>query len=217
MNIKNLQVTGSLFALFCLSSTTFAEKAPLSAEALQDEAQAIVVATIEQIRIESEASTFEQGFGNSDWGIYLTLSVESVEKGQVHNTTLEARCFRIKTRRSLQEYLTPSGHHPIPGIGTRVRAYLERRDGSWDVVLPNGIAVHGDESAKILPDAKEVTQLRSLAYTFVLPLEGWLLVAFVGLLVLTFIGWQRRRRRTLVAKEPQNATGISPAGNGAEN
>ncbi len=202
--MKNVLLAGSLLGLFSLNSTANAEKAPLSAEALQSEAQAIVVVTVEKIRIESEPSTFERGLGNSDWGIYLTLHVETVEKGDVQGESLEVRCFRTKSRRSMQEYLTPSGHHPIPEIGTRVRAYLKRRASSWDVVLPNGIAAHGDgqPSSVVLPDAKQVSKLQSLAYTYILPLEGWLLVVLIGLPVLVCIGWlRRRRRRILLLKE----------------
>lgn len=208
MSIKNLQLVGTLFILLCVSSTAFAEKAPLSAEATQSEAEAIVVATIKNIRIESESSTLEPGFGNSDWGIYLTLSIESVEKGQITVATLEARCFRVKTRRSAQEYLSPSGHHPIPEIGTRVRVYLEERDGSWHIVLPNGIAADrdGQQSSEALPDAKEVTRLRSFAYTFILPLEVWLFIGFIGLAVLAFLGWRwKRRRRMLFANGTNSA------------
>ncbi len=70
------------------TSAAFADKAPLSAEALQTEARAVVVATIEKIRIESEKSIYEPGLGNTDWGIYLTLDIESVEKGDVFSVSI---------------------------------------------------------------------------------------------------------------------------------
>lgn len=196
MNTKNIQLVGTLFILLCVSSTAFAEKAPLSAEALASKAEAIVVATIKNIRIQSEPSTLEPGFGNSDWGIYLALNVESVEKGQVTDENLEARCFRVKTRRSAREYLSPSGHQSIPEIGTRVRVYLEERDGSWHIVLPNGIAADrdGQQSSEALADAKEVTRLRSIAYTFILPVEVWIFIGFIGLAVLAFFGWRLKRK-----------------------
>ncbi len=197
MNTVHFRLIVSLLGLLCLNSIAAADKAPLSEDALRREAQAIVVGTIDSIRIETEEAAFERGLGNSDWGIYLTLRVESVEDGDVEPETLEARCFRIKSRRSMQEYLSPSGHHPIPDVGTRVRVYLAPRDGSWDVVLPNGIAAAGGDrqSAELLPDAAAVTQLRSLAYTFVLPLEAWLSTAVAGLLMVALMVWLRRRRR----------------------
>lgn len=183
-----------LFATVLLNSLAFAEKAPLSVQALQEQADAVVVATIEQIRIESEPSRFEPGFGNSDWGIYLKLRLETVEKGDVAAGRLEVRCFRIRHRRSALESLTPSGHHPIPPTGTRARVYLAREDGSWFVVLPNGI-VPSDEDA---PDAPEVTQLRSRLFTYFLPLELWGLLIIVATFVLVcvklIVRWRNRRQ-----------------------
>lgn len=197
MNITHQCLIASLLGALCLNSVATAEKAPLSDDALRTEAQAIVVGTVESIRIEAEEATLGRGLGNSDWGIYLTLQVESVEKGKVDRGTLEARCFRIKSRRSIQEYLAPSGHHPIPEVGTRVRACLTKRAGSWDVVLPNGIAAEGnaDSARDVLADAQEVAQLRSLAYTYILPLEGWLLVLLIGAPVTMCVGWLRRHKK----------------------
>ena len=174
------------------TSAAFAEKAPLSDEALQTEAGAVVLATIEKIRIDPEDSIYEPGFGNSDWGIYLTLDIESVEKGDVPDRPLEARCFRIKSRRSAQGYLSPSGHHPIPDVGSRVRVFLEQDDGSWNVILPNGISA-ADES-NTLADAENVTRLQSFAYTFIFPVEAWLFAALLGLPALTFFIWRWKRR-----------------------
>lgn len=175
--------------------TAFAEKALLSAKALDAEADAVVVATIEKIRIESESSMFEPGFGNTDWGIYLTLDIDSVEKGDVAEGSLEARCFRIKTRRSVRGYVSPSGHYPIPEVGTRVRVYLEGAAGSWDVVLPNGISAvaEGGQASRTLSDAEEVTQLRSMTYAFIIPLELWILAALLVFPLLGFFGWRSRR------------------------
>ena len=184
----------SLSAALMLNAPAFAEKAPLSVEELQKQAHVIVVATIEHIRVESEGSRFEPGFGNSDWGVYLTLRVETVEKGNLADSQLGTRCFRIRHRRSCMEYLTPSGHHPIPARGTRVRAYLEGEDRAWRVVLPNGIApIDGNAE-----DAPEVTQLRGRVYTYILPLELWGLLAVVSGPVVfcgAFIVRRHRRRR----------------------
>ena len=191
----------SLFAALLLNSVAFAEKAPLSAEELKRQADAVVVAAIEDIRVESERSRIERGFGNSDWGIYLTLRLKTVEKGNVSEDQVEARCFRIRSRRSLTEYLTPSGHHPIPGTGSLVRAYLEKEDGSWNVVLPNGITSVDEVNGRPrenLQDAVEVSQLRSRAYTFFFPMELWMLLIFVGLPILLgftlLVRWFRRRQ-----------------------
>ncbi len=193
----------SLFAAVLLNGPAFAEKAPLSLRDLQKQADLIVVATVERIRVESEPSRFEPAFGNADWGIYLTLRLETVEQGNVSHDELEARCFRIRHRRSVTEYLTPSGHDPIPATGTRVRVYLEKMDSTWLVVLPNGIVpVDGDAQ-----DAIEVTQLGGRRYTYVLPLELWTLLIIVGIpLGIGFalvVRWYRRRQL------PQRRTGVA--------
>ena len=187
----------SLFTSVLLTSLAFAEKAPLSVNELKRQADAIVVATIEHIRVEPEPSRVERGFGNSDWGVYLTLRLETVEKGGVFDDPLEARCFRIRVRRSRMEYMTPSGHHPIPGTGTRVRAYLAKEENSWRVVLPNGITSVDDVDdwpGGNLQDAREVTQLRSRGYTYFLPVEIWIFLIFVSVPIFRAVRWYRSRQ-----------------------
>ena len=153
----------------------------LSPDELQTQADAIVVAKIERIRVASERSRFNSAFGNSDWGIYLTLSVDTVEKGSGLEKQLEARCFRVKRRRTLSDTFAPSGHYPIPGTGTRARAHLAKENDLWNVVLPNGIVLPDANEDTVYwssyrngpenPDAPEVTALRGPGFTYLLPLE----------------------------------------------
>lgn len=199
MNVNKLHFPLALIAALCLHSTASAEKAPLSAEELVQEADAIVIATIEEIRIQSEPATFDRAFGNSDWGIYLTFKVQSVEQGAVAGESLEARCFRTRTRRSLGEFATPSGHHPIPETGTLVKAFLQQRNGSWHVVLPNGL----QPMEGALSDANAVTRLWSRRYTYLLPLEGWLLLLVVGLPILICIRLLKRRKLSAAPEKSQ--------------
>ena len=198
-------------AVACSAVDCKAEKAPLSLSDLQ-KSDLIVVGTIKQIRIESERSRSERAFGNYDWGIYVTLAIENVEKGQLSDTEIEFRCFRIKSRRSAMEYFTPSGHRPIPGTGTRVRVYLYGEKPNWSPVLPNGITppdANDDESVwpdGRLTDASEIRELGSLLYTYVLPLELWgilvIVVAPVAIVATVFIRRFRRRKTRVL-----NATG----------
>ena len=90
------------------------------------QADLIVVGVIRKVVVEPERSRVERGFGNYDWGIYLTLRVETVEKGDFSEPEIEARCFRVESRRSANEYLSVNGHDPIPGAGTKARIYLNR-------------------------------------------------------------------------------------------
>lgn len=191
----------------CLAVLAKAEKAPLSLAELQ-ESDLIVVGTIQQIRIESEPSRIERASGNYDWGIYLTLAVEKVEKGTFVDSQIEFRCFRIKSRRSHMEFLTPSGHRPIPGTGERVRAYLNGDTSRWFAALPNGItAPDANDDASVWPsgtltDADEVGELRSPSYTYFLALELWglicVIVVPVAALAILVTRWLARRRKTTV-------------------
>ncbi|MAI71125.1 MAG: hypothetical protein CMM01_09460 [Rhodopirellula sp.] len=168
------------------------------------EAELIVVGVIDKVMVESERSRIERGFGNYDWGIYLTLTVETVEKGDFSQPRIEAWCFRVKSRRSATEYLSVAGHDPIPGVGTKVRVYLKRNGTSWDVVIPNGITPHdADTNEAVRPDgslgqASELASLSGLMYTYLLPLELWGLVFFVFLPIafcvfLVARYWRRRQ------------------------
>ena len=60
-----------------------------------------------------------------------------------------------------------SEHHPIPELGTQVRAYLQGTHGSWKVVLPNGFVIL---DPNLSSDALEVSQLYS-GFTYALPIE----------------------------------------------
>ena len=210
MRLSSLAIV-ALAAVTCSTNPAQAEIAPRSLDQLE-ESELIVVGTIKQIRIESERSQIERGFGNYDWGIYVTLAIESVEKGQLADTEIEFRCFRIKSRRSAMEYFTPSGHRPIPGTGTKVRVYLYGEKPNWSPVLPNGITppdANDDESVwpdGRLTDASEIGELGSLLYTYVLPLELWGILVFVvapvAIVATVFIRRLRRRKtRVLNATE----------------
>ncbi len=82
-----------------------------------------------------------------------------------------------------------------------MRAYLEKDDGSWNVLLPNGIVpldanefeaywsskTNGPDN----PDATEIIALRG-RYTYLLPLELWVLILVaVGLfqLAVALVRW----------------------------
>lgn len=205
--MKSSLLAGFTFAaVACLATHAKAEKAPLSLSELQ-KSDLIVVGTINRIRIESGPSRFERAPGNYDWHIYVTLAVENVEKGKLADNEIEFRCFRIKYRRSLMEYLTPSGHRPIPGTGTRIRAYLNGGNPNWLAALPNGItASDANEytsfwASRDLPDAPEIAELRSRRFTYFLPLESRgsvFVVVILTILLVVFTRWFIRQRRTRV-------------------
>lgn len=193
-------VCWAMLAFFCLSgfSTVACADVPPRSYAQLNEAETIVIGTIKQIRVESERSLVEKAFGNNDWGIYVTLSIEKVEKGILESAEIEVRCFRLKSRRSAMESLSVTGHRPIPRVGTRVRVYFEDAD-RFEPILPNGITLstaNDDSSVALgyeLVEAKEVSQLSSLAFTFLLPLELWGVLLIVVLIAYGLVRFLRSR------------------------
>ena len=169
-----------------------AERASLSQEELLKNADLVAVGEIVDLRVEIEPSQIEQGFGNYDWAIYAKIRIDEIEKGQAERSnTLVARSFRIKSRKSIYESMTPSGNHTIPDVGTRVRAYLAAHDASWQVIYPNGFQpVLGDLE---LNDADSVARLKAEGYTYLLPLEVWVAGVLIALLAVAIIRARRRR------------------------
>jgi hypothetical protein len=171
----SLLASFTLAAVTCLAVHAKAAKAPLPLNKLQ-ESDLIVVGTIRQIRIESEPS---YGLGNYDWGIYVTLAVENVEKGELTDTEIEFRCYRRKQRRTNPP--ESSGHRPIPGTGTTIRAYLNGGEPTWFAALPNGITASdcrgGRRTACGELDTREVAGNR-MALATVLE-HGYLTCAYV--------------------------------------
>jgi hypothetical protein len=189
-----------LLIALCLvwAPSAVAERAPLSQAELMEHAHLVVVGRIVDLDIKTERSHIERGLGNYDWAIDVTIEIGEVERGRFEDSnTIVARCFRIKSRKTSTEYLTPSGNHPIPGVGTDVRAYLTMSDGLWRVIFPNGLQPVS-QGAK-LTDAPAVIQLSGGGYTFLLPMELWILALVIGvptaLVVVVIVCMLRRTSR----------------------
>jgi hypothetical protein len=190
-----------LVASICLfsSSAGYAERFPLTQAALLAEAQVVVVGRIQDLKISAEPSHVERARGNYDWAIDLVMAVRDVEKGDLGNATIiVVRCFRIKSRKSMMEFVSVSGNHPIPDVGTEVRAYLYREQDRWRAIFPNGMS--GVTDAPGLPplkDAVAVVRLPSASYTYFLPMEAWYLFAVlaVPLVCVALVVWRWRACR----------------------
>ena len=181
----------AMVGMLCLLATILlAERAPRSPAQLLEEAELVVVGRIVDLQVQTERSHVETGFGNYDWAIDVTLQITNVEKGRFEGTSIVARCFRIKSRKSVVEYMTSSGNHPIPAPGTMVRAHLYQRDHQWRVVYPNGLV--DPRGATELPDAAAVRQLEGGGYTYGLPVELWGALC-VLIAVPLLLGWVIRR------------------------
>lgn len=162
----------------------------------------MVVGRIVAVQIKTERSHAETGFGNYDWAIDVTLQVNNVEKGRLEGDSIVARCFRIKARKSLVEYITDSGNHPIPAPGTMVRAHLYQHEGRWRVVCPNGLA--DPQGVTELPEAGAVRRLKGGGYTYWLPLELW---GALGVIVAVplLLRWLIRRLWRWIQRKPARA------------
>lgn len=193
--VGQLRIAGFGMAWVCaLAATLHAERAPLPPARLVEESDLVLVGQILALKVGTERSHVESGFGNYDWAIDLTLKIQSIEKGQFDQSdTIVVRCFRIKSRKSATEYLSVSGNHPIPDVGAGVRAHLYRQGGLWRVVFPNGLAPVPDHVP--LADAAVIRALSSRAFTYWLPVELWICIAVVGMVLLLSLRLIKRFRR----------------------
>jgi hypothetical protein len=180
-----------------VSQSVHASYPPKSPERLQQYADLIVVGQIEKLRIETERVGGGPVFGNCDWAIYLTIKVDSVEKGTFLQDRLEARCRKVKSRRSVFTYYgSMSGNYPIPDAGTHVRAYLRCIPDSLNVIIPNGLASPDPDSK--LVHASQLKQLRGrVRYTFIFPVEIWLLILIIAGIPTIMVGILHRKEKTL--------------------
>jgi hypothetical protein len=165
-----------------------------------------------------ERSSIEDGFGNFDWGVYLTLRVQTVAKGDgvTAGDRVVARCFVIKSRKSQLEYVSLQSHYPIPAVGQTVRAHLDR---DWElpsnprsfvqyfVEPPNGFTAV-DGAGLVTSEAVDKLYSRRMPFTYLLPLELWILgplllamVAGCVCLVLNIRRWFIGRRAAREAGE----------------
>jgi len=171
-----------------------AERAPRSLAQLTEEADAIVVGDIVGLEVKKERSQIERGSGNYDWAVYSKIRVRDVEKGDfTAGFDLLARSFVIKSRKSTVEYMTPSGNHPIPDVGAQVRVFLSDQDGSWHVIFPNGYQPATDNAS--LQDAESVIALKRGGYTYLLPIELWLILSLFSIVATAIVRVVRYRVR----------------------
>jgi hypothetical protein len=191
--LGSIRIAGFGMVWLCaLTATLRAERAPLTPDRLEQGSDLIISGQVLSLKVGTERSHVESGFGNYDWAIDLNIRVQSIEKGRLDRSdSIVVRCFRIKSRKSAWECLTPSGNHPIPDVGAKVRAHLYRRGGVWRVVFPNGLtALPGEER---LLDGDAVEALRS-RFTYWLPFELWICIALIGALLLPIPVIRRLRR-----------------------
>ena len=123
-----------LFTILYPLSNARAALPPLSEEELAKQAEVIITG-----RVSEAHTTIKRRSSTSIYAVELSVTVESVEKGQEQvsaDDMLTIHCWTIRT----SKMAGPSGHGPIPGEGSGFRMWLRQDvDGLWEPLEPNGI------------------------------------------------------------------------------
>lgn len=163
-------------ALILFPTATRAALPPLSGEALQSQAEAIITGTVAASRV-----LIVRKPGASTYLIRLQTSVEKVEKGGEFFGTpgagvpsmVEVRCWRIR----MSDRVGPAGHGDIPADGSRFRMWLKKsQEGFWEPLQPNGIELLDNSP----PMEFTETERRETTRSFLIGIGGSLLL--IGLI-----------------------------------
>jgi hypothetical protein len=198
----------ALIAMLAATPGARASLGPKPAAALRSDADVIVVAEVVEIEVRPERSRLATGFGNYDWRVYVTLHVRDVEKGHTAaaGEKMVVECFVIKSRKFQIDYIDWESHYPIPETGQLVRAHLWRFDESYLVIDPNGFTPV--DKRPLVPSAA-VSKLYSATpvYSYLLPLDVWILVAVLAALVVSSICLAVNARRCLARRRAARQVG----------
>lgn len=166
--------TAVMAALVIFPSSALAMRFPRDPQDLFAEAGLVVVGRITGIRIQTERSQGTSGFGNYDWGVYCSLLVTGIDKGAgvSEGSTIVVRCHRPKFLKSFDCFAC-GYHFPIPEVGQSVRVYLHQTGQGYAALDPNGFTPAGSEP---LVQAAAVQRLPHGRYTYLLPIEFWIVM-----------------------------------------
>lgn len=119
-----------------------ADRPPLSAEALKEEATHIVVGLVDA-RFSRPRVTSAIGKGTLEDHFAFEISIQKAEKGEglKPGELVYARAFQVK-QPGEPNATGSGGHHPLPEPGDYVRVYLQKdKKGGYDVVYANGFEI----------------------------------------------------------------------------
>lgn len=120
-----------LFVLLLVSGA-WAALPPRSPEQLVDDSSDVVVGTV----VEVKSWTERVKFGNDLYSTAL-VRIETVEKGKLKPGVLIETHYRQTGSRS-KGWAGPQGQNEALTKGTRARVYLEKQDGMYKLLEPNG-------------------------------------------------------------------------------
>jgi hypothetical protein len=131
----------ALMSLVCIAAAftaiAYAEVPFLSQAQLQEDATQIVVGKVKMIAVEEDKSDrFINHVG------VVEIQISKVEKGDAIETG-DSVYARFWTQQFIGKGPPPpsSSGHRLPKKGDTVRVYLEKKDGGYDTLLPNGFEV----------------------------------------------------------------------------
>lgn len=115
--------------------------APHSKEAMQKGAKCVVEGEVLSVTSKTQKSKIEKGFVIARDRIYtITIQVSNVAKGEAKaGDELQFKAWRPSTR--VPPMPGQQGHHPIPGKGDWVKAYLLGEKDNFQPYMPNGIEI----------------------------------------------------------------------------
>ena len=136
-----ISLLGGFLAVFPIS--TWAAKAPVSAEELKKEATHIVSGTVVQITSKTQKSKVEKAWGiHRDRVFKIKLDVKTVSKGTGVKAGDKIEIVAWKPARRIPRLPGLQGHDSIPQKGDTVTVYLKGKEGNaFRPILPNGIVI----------------------------------------------------------------------------
>ena len=133
-----LLITVSLAASDCAHSA----KAPLSGEKLEEQSTHIVLGEVTKVTSKNSKSKQETSFGIHRDRVYqISIKIIEVRKGKgvKKDETITVEAWRPALR--IPALPGVQGHESIPDKGKKVEVFMQLKNGSFRVIVPNGFRI----------------------------------------------------------------------------
>jgi hypothetical protein len=144
--MKRTRIAAWTVMALSIASPLLAEVPPLKEEELREKAQLVVVGSVKGIKTREVSP--QSGFVNINYT--LTVSVQSVEKGQLETDDKSIVVHAWSAKKRPSGWAGPGGHYALKGDrglaylkkGSGVQLFLQRKkDGTYDILSPNGFTL----------------------------------------------------------------------------
>ncbi|MDP6113188.1 MAG: hypothetical protein QF437_22325 [Planctomycetota bacterium] len=139
--MKNKLVIPFIAALASLNSG-HAAKAPLSKEKLREQSTHIVLGKVTKVTSKNSKSKQETSFGIHRDRVYqISIKITEVRKGEgvKADETIAVGAWRPAVR--IPPLPGVQGHEDIPGKGDKVEVFMQLKNRSFTVIVPNGFRI----------------------------------------------------------------------------